>query len=117
MADGRVRRAFLGLAGTPVPLPPPLANRRNQRIGMRIEQVESEGPAAKAGLRRGDVLVSANGDAVTNAQSLQRLMLGDVIGQPLALTVLRSDALVDVIVTPEELRGGDDEGAPLFDTI
>ena len=31
-------------------------------------------------------------------------MLGDAIGQPLALTVLRSEALVDVIATPEELR-------------
>ncbi len=105
MAEGRVRRAYLGLAGTPAPLPPPLATRLNQKTGMRIEQVVSEGPAAKAGLRPGDLLVSANGDAVTSAQSLQRLMLGDAIGQPLALTVLRSEALVDVIVTPEELRG------------
>jgi S1-C subfamily serine protease len=105
MADGRVRRAYLGLAGTPTPLPPALAHRFDQKTGMRIEQLVSGGPAAKAGLRRHDLLVSANGEAVTNAQSLQRLMLGDAIGQPLALTVLRSDALVDVIVTPEELRG------------
>jgi S1-C subfamily serine protease len=108
MADGRVRRAYLGIAGTPAPLPPPLALRLDQKIGMRVEQVESVGPAAKAGLRRHDLLITANGKAVPNAQALQRLMLGDVIGQPLALTVLRSDALVDVIVTPEELRGGDD---------
>jgi S1-C subfamily serine protease len=105
MAEGRVRRAYLGLAGTPAPLPPPVAIRLNQKIGMRIEQVVSEGPAAKAGLRPGDLLVSANGEAVTNAQSLQRVMLGDAIGQPLELTVLRSEAHVDVIVTPEELRG------------
>ncbi len=105
MAEGRVRRAYLGLAGTPAPLPPPLATRLNQPTGMRIEQVVSEGPAAKAGLRSGDLLVSANGESVTSAQSLQRLMLGDAIGQPLALTVVRSEALVDVIVTPEELRG------------
>ena len=105
MAEGRVRRAYLGLAGTPAPLPPPLAIRLGQMTGMRIEQVISEGPAAKAGLRPGDYLVSANGEGVTSAQSLQRLMLGDAIGQPLALTVLRSEALVDVIVTPEELRG------------
>jgi S1-C subfamily serine protease len=104
MADGRVRRAYLGLAGTPAPLPPNLASRLDQKSGMLIEQVVSEGPAAKAGLRPLDLLISANGDAVTNAQSLQRLMLGDAIGQPLALTVLRSEALVDVIVTPEELR-------------
>ena len=105
MAEGRVRRAYLGLAGTPAPLPPSLAIRLSQKTGMRIEQVVTEGPAAQAGLRAHDLLVSANGEAVTSAQSLQRLMLGDAIGQPLALTVLRSEALVDVIVTPEELRG------------
>jgi S1-C subfamily serine protease len=105
MAEGRVRRAYLGLAGTPAPLPPHLAIRLDQKTGMRIEQVVSQGPAAKAGLRAGDYLVSANGEGVTSAQSLQRLMLGDAIGQPLALTVLRSEALVDVVVTPEELRG------------
>jgi S1-C subfamily serine protease len=104
VAEGRVRRAFLGLAGTPAPLPPPMAARINQKVGMRIEHVVSEGPAAKAGLRPRDLLISANGEAVTNAQSLQRLMLGDAIGRPLPLTVLRSDALVDVIATPEELR-------------
>jgi S1-C subfamily serine protease len=105
MADGRVRRAYLGLAGTPVPLPPPLAGRLNQKIGMRIEQVVSAGPAARAGLRQHDLLISANGEAIANAQSLQRLMIGDAIGQALTLTVLRSGALVDVIVSPEELRG------------
>jgi S1-C subfamily serine protease len=104
MAEGRVRRAYLGLAGTPAPLPPSLAIRLNQNTGMRIEQVVAEGPAAKAGLRPSDLLVSANGEAVTSAQSLQRLMLGDAIGQPLALTVLRSEALVDVVATPQELR-------------
>ena len=104
MAEGRVRRAYLGVAGTPAPLPPQLATRLDQRSGMRLEQVVAEGPAAKAGLRRGDLLVSANGEPVISAQSLQRLMLGDAIGQPLALTVLRSDALVDVVATPEELR-------------
>ena len=107
MAEGRVRRAYLGVAGTPAPLPPSTALRLNQKSGMRIEQVVSGGPAAKTGLRPGDLLVSANGEAVTSAQSLQRLMLGDAIGQPLALTVLREEALVDVIVTPEELRGDD----------
>ena len=102
MAEGRVRRAYLGLAGTPAPLPPAVASRLNQKTGMRIEQVVAEGPAAKAGLRPHDLLVSANGAAVTSAQSLQRLMLGDAIGQPLALSVLRSEALLEVTVRPEE---------------
>jgi S1-C subfamily serine protease len=104
MAEGRVRRAYLGVAGTPAPLPPQLATQLDQKTGMRIEQVVAGGPAAKAGLRPRDLLVSANGEPVISAQSLQRLMLGNAIGQPLALTVLRSEALVDVVATPEELR-------------
>jgi len=60
-------------------------------------------PAAQAGLRTSDLLLSANGEPVVSAQTLQKLMLGDAIGHPLALTVLRSGALVDVIATPSEL--------------
>ncbi len=48
MAEGRVRRAYLGLAGTPAPLPPTLAERRAQQKGLRIEQVVPGGPAARA---------------------------------------------------------------------
>ena len=105
VAEGRVRRAYLGVAGNPAPLPPQLASRLGLKTGMRIEEVVPEGPAAKAGLCRGDLLVKANDEAVSNAQSLQRLMLGDAIGQPLALTVLRSESLLDLVVTPEEFRG------------
>jgi S1-C subfamily serine protease len=108
MADGRVRRAYVGLAGTPAPLPPTLAGQRNQAAGLRIVQVVSGGPAARAGLREGDLLLSAGQEQVTSAQVLQRLMLADAIGKPLTLTVLRAGALVDVIAIPEELEAGDD---------
>lgn len=107
MADGRVRRAYIGLAGNPVPLPPAMASARGQRTGLRIAQVVPGGPAAKAGLRAGDVLLSAGGAPVTSAQALQRLMLADAIGQPMSLTAVRNDALVDVIVVPTELPPAD----------
>ncbi len=107
MADGRVRRAYLGLAGTPAPLPPNLAAARGQRTGLRIAQVVPGGPAALAGLRDGDLLLSAGQEQVTSAQVLQRLMLADAIGRPLTLTALRSEALVDVIATPVELKTED----------
>jgi S1-C subfamily serine protease len=104
LTQGRVRRAYIGLAGTPAPLPPALAAQRGQRLGLRIVEVVPGAPAARAGLRVGDVLLSAEGEPVSSAQSLQRLMLADAIGRPLALTALRSDALVDVIAMPVELE-------------
>jgi S1-C subfamily serine protease len=103
MADGRVRRAYLGLAGSPVPLPPPLAAQRGQRSGLRVAQVVSGGPAAKAGVLAGDLLLSAGETPITSAQVLQRLMLADAIGRPLTLTALRNEALVDVVAVPTEL--------------
>jgi S1-C subfamily serine protease len=106
MADGRVRRAYLGLAGSPAPLPPALAGRREQKSGLRVAQVVPGGPAATAGLREGDLLLSVDGSPVTSAQSLQRLMLADAIGRPVTLTALRNDGLVDIVIVPTELPVG-----------
>ncbi|WP_369238187.1 S1C family serine protease [Streptomyces sp. R21] len=103
LTEGRVRRAHLGLAGTPAPLPPPLRERTGQLMGLRIVEVVLGSPAARAGLRAGDLLLTAQDEPMTSAQALQRLMLKDAIGRPLALTALRGDALVDVIATPAEL--------------
>ncbi|MGI5201511.1 PDZ domain-containing protein [Spirillospora sp. CA-108201] len=61
------------------------------------------GPADRAGLRRGDLVLTAGGAPVTDAQSLQRLMFAEAIGRPLPVTVLRNGAMVDVIAEPVEL--------------
>ncbi len=99
---GKVRRAYLGIAGTPAPLPPRLVA-AGQRQGLRIVEVVPGSPAQRAGLRTGDLLIQAAGQPTTSAQALQRLMLEAAIGQPLPLTVVRSDALVDVVAVPTEL--------------
>jgi S1-C subfamily serine protease len=102
MRDGRVRRAYLGLVSVPEPLPAPLRERFGRPNGLRVAEVVSGGPAARAGLRPGDLLISAGGRPVQKAQDLQRLMFGEAIGQPLPITVLRNGALVDVIAEPSE---------------
>jgi S1-C subfamily serine protease len=107
MADGRVRRAYLGVAGAPVPLPPPIAARLDQRTGVRVVEVVGGSPAAKADIKPGDVVVAAGRTPIRAAEDLQRLMLADAIGKDLAITVLRAGAMVDVVAHPTELRVDD----------
>jgi S1-C subfamily serine protease len=103
MRDGKVRRAYLGLVSMPGPLPAPLQERFGRKTGLRVSQVVSGSPAARAGLRAGDLLLTAAGKPVEKAQDLQRLMFADAIGKPFAITVMRNGALVDVIAQPSEL--------------
>ena len=103
MADGRVRRAYLGLAMMPGPVPAAWRERLGRKTGLLVAEVVASGPADRAGLRRGDLLLTVAGKPVAVAQDLQRLMFSDAIGQPLAITVMRNGALVDVIAEPTEL--------------
>ena len=103
MRDGRVRRAFLGLAAAPVPVPAQLRERTGQDDALRVAEVVPGSPADRAGLRRGDLVLTAGGAPVSQAQSLQKLMFADAIGRPFPITVLRNGAMVDVIAEPVEL--------------
>ena len=103
MRDGRVRRAYLGLVTVPAPLAAPWQERIGRASGLRVAEVVPGGPASRAGLRPGDLLLSAAGKPVAVAQDLQRLMFAEAIGKPLAITVMRNGALVDVIAEPSEL--------------
>jgi S1-C subfamily serine protease len=103
MRDGRVRRAYLGLAMTPGPVPAAWRERLGRKTGLLVAEVVAGGPAARAGLRQGDLLLTVAGKPVAVAQDLQRLMFSEAIGRPLAITVMRNGALVDVIAEPSEL--------------
>jgi S1-C subfamily serine protease len=103
MRDGRVRRAFLGLVANPVPVPAGLRERTGQREALLVAEVVAGSPAERAGLRRGDVVLTVGGARVDRARSLQRLMFAEAIGRPLPVTVLRNGAMVDVIAEPVEL--------------
>ena len=103
MADGRVRRAYLGLAMMPGPVPAAWRERLGRKTGLLVAQVVAGGPADRAGLRAGDLLLTVAGKPVAVSQDLQRQMFSDAIGKPLAITVMRNGALVDVIAEPSEL--------------
>ena len=101
--DGRVRRAYLGLATMPGPVPAAWRQRLGRTTGLLVHQAVPGSPAERAGLRTGDLLLTADAKPVTAAQDLQRLMFSDAIGRPLSITVMRNGALVDVIAEPSEL--------------
>lgn len=103
MADGRVRRAYLGVAGGPRPLPPRLAREIGRERGVEVVQVLPGSPAEKAGLRSEDLILEVNGVEVAGADDLQRLMDVGVIGRRIPLTVHRNGETMTIHVRPAEL--------------
>ncbi len=103
MHSGRVRRAWLGIAGARVAVAPAVAAKLGTTHGLQIASVVAGSPAAEAGLRRGDILVSVDGQNVVTATAIQRLMVEDAIARQIEMTVWRNGALVDVFVVPREL--------------
>jgi serine protease Do len=104
LSDGRVRRAYLGVVGTPAPVPASVADRYGRRNGLRLAEVVPGSPAAKAGLRAGDLVLDVGRTPVHDAGGIQRQLFEAAIGTPLPVTVLRNGAMVDVIAVPAELR-------------
>ncbi|HEV2781251.1 MAG TPA: trypsin-like peptidase domain-containing protein [Actinophytocola sp.] len=103
MVEGRVRRAYLGVVGTPAPLPDDIAERTGQRAGLRVVEVVPGGPAHRAGLRPGDLVLTVGRERISDAQGIQRQLFAEVIGLDLPITVLRNGAMVDVYARPAEL--------------
>jgi S1-C subfamily serine protease len=103
IADGRVRRGYLGIAGAPRPLPPETRERWGAAPGVEVVEVVPESPAAAAGLRAGDLLVELDGRRLTGVQDVQRLMEDEVIGTRVVATALREGRERRMTVVPREL--------------
>jgi serine protease Do len=71
------------------------------QAGAVVEQVDSETPAAKAGLRAGDVVVAFDGERVRSARQLDRLVEETPPGRSVKMSIVRDTAKLDVDVTPE----------------
>ncbi|HUA46557.1 MAG TPA: trypsin-like peptidase domain-containing protein [Solirubrobacteraceae bacterium] len=109
MRDGRVRRAWIGIAAGPRPLPP------NARVklgpdprssGVEIIEVSPGSPAQRAGLRAEDLIVEMGAhppQAIERVDDVQRLMGQDAIGHPMPIRILRGDRWLDLEVSPVEL--------------
>jgi S1-C subfamily serine protease len=103
MRDGRVRRAYLGIAGGPRPLPPRVARELGTRDGIEIVEVVEGSPAAAAGLRPGDIVFSIDGEHVAGPKDIQRRMLADAIGTPTRIELVREGTALTIEAVPREL--------------
>jgi S1-C subfamily serine protease len=106
MSEGRVRRAYLGIAGGPRPLPPGGRRRFGARTGVEVVEVVDDSPAARAGLRAEDLIVEVDGSIVAGVDDLQRLMVAERIGSTVTVTLLRDARALTLELVPVELPIG-----------
>lgn len=106
ITTGRVRRAYLGIAGQNVGLPRPLARmlELTTESGVGVSAIEDGGPAKNSDLHVGDVIVAFDGKPVTGIDDLHRLLGLDHIDRSITLTVIRERALRSLSVRAVELN-------------
>jgi len=101
---GRVRRSVIGIAGQQAPIARRIARHHGieQASGVRVAGLEPDGPAARAGLEPGDILVSLDGRPVGGVDDLVRLLTEEQVGRPTEAAVLRGVDLKRLSVVPVE---------------
>ena len=102
---GKVRRAYLGLAGQAAPI-----GRRLQRYfelpnatAVQVVSVEPNEPAARAGLREGDRIVAVNGESVATVDDIHHILADHPVSTALTVTILRGVERLELSVTPREM--------------
>jgi serine protease Do len=103
MSEGRFRRAYIGIAHGPRPLPPRLAQEIGRRNAIEVVEVVPESPAAKAGLLPEDMIVAIDGRTTENATDLQQAMTAETIGRSVTATLIRQGRIRELTIVPEEL--------------
>ena len=104
LADGCVRRAYLGIAGGPRPLPPRARALSGADAGVEVVEVVADSPAERAGIRIGDVIFELDGEPTGSATDLQRLMVAELIGSAVTARLVRDGDLLRLTVLPAELE-------------
>jgi S1-C subfamily serine protease len=103
MAGRRVRRAWLGIGGGSRPLPPRAAKGTGLAAGLEVTSVVAGSPAARAGIRPEDLILTIDDVPVTAIGELQRLLGAERIGRPVRIALLRGGESLEAEAVPSEL--------------
>ena len=100
--EGRVRRAYLGVAGQTVPLHRRVVRYHNLDVesAVFVGSIEPGSPAARAGLRDGDLILAFAGQSTAGVDDLHRLLTEDRAGQEYPLAIVRGTERLTLTVQP-----------------
>src|ERR671924_852255 len=104
MSEGRFRRAYLGIAGGPRPVPPSARSHAPAATCIEVVEVVRGSPAERAGIRPEDLLLELDGVALARVEDLQRLMVAELIGTRVTVRVLRAGRPLELVLIPAELE-------------
>ena len=104
LREGRVRRSYLGVGAQDVPLLRRVVRYFHLPVetGVLVVSVEPDGPAARSGVREGDILVECAGEPVSGADELHRLLTVERIGRKLSIGVIRGTDRLTLELSPRE---------------
>jgi S1-C subfamily serine protease len=104
IAYGKVRRSFIGVAGQNVVLPQRLVRELDllQTAAILVMSVEAGGPAQRAGVEEGDLIVGLDGRIITSIDDLHKQLTQARVGVECQLQLVRDERRVEIAVTPAE---------------
>ncbi len=102
--EGKIRRSYIGLGGQSVPLLRRVVRfyRLAAESGILVVSMEENGPAQKAGLSEGDIIIAFDGQPVAGIDDLQRLLTEEKVGVKTTVTILRRAEKLNLGIVPEE---------------
>jgi S1-C subfamily serine protease len=112
-AHGRVRRAYIGVSGQTavVPRRHAVIGGIDNKMGALLAQIEPEGPASRAGVLPGDVVIRLDGVAINGVDDLIRVLDRDRIGRTLKMDILRLGRLREIDIYPVERKPSGRQGS------
>lgn len=104
--EGRVRRSYIGVAGQVVPIHRRIARAFDLKVesGVLVASVEEGGPAARGGLREGDLIIGFNDREIASIDDLHRLLTDAQVGREAEIKAIRGRELLRLKVIPAETR-------------